>query len=95
MTPEWRQPLGPRQRGVPAIAVLEMIQDLPDDAGLGDERDDAQVAAAVFANQRVGFEHTANQVGPSPAKGFTLGGVRSMLAVFDRQLIALSGLLAK
>ncbi len=31
--------------------------------------------AAFFANQRVGFEHTADQVGPSSAKGFTLGAV--------------------
>ncbi len=80
MTPEWCQALGPRQgvrrnRRVPAIAVLEMVQDLPDDAGLGDERNDAHFAAAFFANQRVGFEHTADQAGPSSAKGFTLGGV--------------------
>ena len=52
-----------------------MVQDLPDHAGLGDERHDAHFAAAVFANQRVGFEHTADQVGPSSAKGFSLGGV--------------------
>ncbi len=80
MAPEWGQALGPRQRvrrnrRVPAIAVLEMVQDLADDAGVGDDRDDAHFAAAVFANQRVGFEHTADQVGPSSAKGFTLGGV--------------------
>ena len=52
-----------------------MVQDLADDAGLGDERNDAHFSAAVFANQRVGFEHTADPVGPSSAKGFTLGGV--------------------
>ena len=52
-----------------------MVQDLADDAGLGDERNDALFAAAVFANQRVGFEHTADQVGPSSAKSFPLGGV--------------------
>ncbi len=45
------------------------------DAGLGDESNDAHFAAAVFANQRVGFEHTADQVGPSSAKGSALGGV--------------------
>ena len=33
-----------------------MVQDLADDAGLGDERNDAHFAAAVFANQRVGLE---------------------------------------
>jgi hypothetical protein len=37
-----------------------MVQDLADDAGLGDERNDAHFAAAVFANQRVGFEHTSD-----------------------------------
>jgi hypothetical protein len=52
-----------------------MIQDLSDDVGFGDERNDAHFAAAVFANQRVGFEHTADQVGPSSAKGFTPCGV--------------------
>src|SRR3972149_2077927 len=52
-----------------------MVQDLADDAGLGDERNDAHFAAAVFANQRVGFEHTADPVGPSSAKGFALCGV--------------------
>ena len=52
-----------------------MVQDLPDHAGLGDERHDAHFAAAVFANQRVGFEHPADQVGPSSAKGFTLSGI--------------------
>ncbi len=52
-----------------------MVQDLPDNTGLGDERHDAHFAAAVFANQRVGFEYTADQIGPSSAKGFTLGGV--------------------
>ncbi len=35
----------------------------------------AHFAAAVFANQRVGFEHTADQAGASSAKGITLGGV--------------------
>ena len=52
-----------------------MVQDLPDHAGLGDERHDAHFAAAVFANQRVGFEHTADQVGPSSAKGCALSDV--------------------
>ena len=33
-----------------------MIQDLSDDVGFGDERNDAHFAAAVFANQRVGLE---------------------------------------
>ncbi len=51
-----------------------MVQDLADDAGLGDERNDAHFAAAGFTNQRVGFEHTADQIGPSSAKGFALGG---------------------
>jgi hypothetical protein len=37
-----------------------MIQDLSDDVGFGDERNDAHFAAAVFANQRVGFEHTSD-----------------------------------
>ena len=57
------------------MTVLEMVQDLADDAGLGDERNDAHCAAAFFANQRGGFEHPADQVGPSSTKGFTLGGV--------------------
>ena len=52
-----------------------MVQDLADDGGIGDERHDAHFAAAVFANQRVGFEYPADQIGPSPAKGFTLVGV--------------------
>ncbi len=87
MTPEWRQALVPRQgvrrnRRVLVITVLEMVQDLADDAGLGDERNDAHCAAAFFANQRVGFEHTADQVGPSSAKGFTLGGVETRLFCF-------------
>ncbi len=43
---------------------------------------DAHFAAAFFAIQRVGFEHTADQVGPSSAKGFTLGGVE--LVVVER-----------
>jgi len=80
MTPEWRQALVRRQgvrrnRRVLVSTVLEMVQDLADDAGLGDERNDAHCAAAFFANQRVGFEHPADQVGPSSTKGFTLGGV--------------------
>ena len=53
-------------RRVPTITVFEMVQDLADDAGLGDKRDDAHIAAAVFTNQRVGFEHTADQIGPRP-----------------------------
>ena len=57
------------------MAIVEGVKDLEDDAGLGDERNDAHFAATIFANQRVGFEHTADQVGPSSAKGFTLGGV--------------------
>ncbi len=85
MTPEWRQPLCLRQgvrrnRRVLVIAIFEMVQDLSDDARLGDERDDAHSAAAVFANQRVGFEHTADQVSPSSAKAFTLGGVELVVA---------------
>ncbi len=56
MTPEWCQALGLRQgvrrnRRVPAIAVLEMVQDLADDAGLGDERDDTHSAAAVLRRE--------------------------------------------
>ncbi len=58
-----------------------MVQDLPDDAGLGDEGNDVHFAAALFANQRVGFEHTTDQVGPSSAKGFTLGGVELVVVV--------------
>jgi len=58
-----------------------MVQDLADDAGLGDERNDAHFAAAVFANQRVGFEHTADQVGPSSAKGFALSHVELVIVV--------------
>jgi len=73
------------------MAICEMVQDLADDAGLGDERNDAHFAAAVFANQRVGFEHTTEQVGPSSAKGFTLCGVE--LAVVGCGAI-LSGLLS-
>ena len=42
-----------------------MVQDLSDDAGLGDERDDAHCAAAVFANQRVGGSSW-----PSVGEGF-------------------------
>ena len=61
------------------MTVLEMVQDLADDAGLGDERNDAHCAAAFFANQRVGFEHPADQVGPSSTKGFTLGGVERVV----------------
>ena len=61
--------------GVLVVMILEMVQDLPDDAGLGDERNDAHFAAAVFANQRVGLEHTVDQVGPSSTKGSALGGV--------------------
>ncbi len=80
------QPLGLRGgralRRVPAIAVFEVVQGLPGGAGLGDERNDAHFAAAFFANQRVGFEHTADQVGLSAAKGFTLGGVE--LVVVER-----------
>ncbi len=71
--PEWRQALGlrggvRRTRRVSSIAFSEMVQDLAYNT-------DAHFAAAVFANQRVGFEHTADQVGPSSAKGFTLSGV--------------------
>ncbi len=51
-----------------------MVQDLADDAGLGEEGNDAHFAAAIFANQRVGFD-TANQVGPSSSKIFALGGI--------------------
>ncbi len=86
--PEWRQALGPlrrkgvrRNRRVLVITIFKMVQDLPYDAGLGDERNDAHFAAAVFANQRVGFEHTADQVGPSSPKSFTLGGVELFVVV--------------
>ncbi len=86
MTRERCQALGSRQgvkgtRRVPAIAIFEMVQDLADDAGFGDERNDAHFAAAVFANQRVGFEHTADQVGPSSAKGFALSDVELVVVV--------------
>ena len=42
MTLEWRQPLCRRQgvrrnRRVLVVMILEMVQDLPDDARLGDE----------------------------------------------------------
>ena len=58
-----------------------MVQDLADDAGLGDERNEAHFPAAVFADQRVGFEHTAGQAGPSSTKGFAPGGVELVVVV--------------
>ena len=86
MTAEWREALVLRQgvrrnRRVPAIAFFEMVQDLPDHGGLGNEGNHAHFAATVFANQRVGFEHTADQIGPSSAKRFTLGGVELAVVV--------------
>ena len=45
------------------------------------KENDAHFAAAVFANQRVGFEHTADQVGPSSAKFITLVGVELVVVV--------------
>ena len=84
MTPEWREPLFPRQglrrkRRVLVITIFEMVQDLADDAGLGDERNEAHFPAAVCANQRVGFEHTAYQVGPSSPKGFAVDFVERVV----------------
>jgi hypothetical protein len=58
-----------------------MVQDRPDEAGLGNERNDAHRAAAVFANQRVGFEHAADHVRPSSAKRFTLDFVELVVVV--------------
>src|SRR3990172_9499401 len=43
-----------------SISVLEVIQDPADDAGLGDEGNDAHFSAAFFANQRIGFEYTSD-----------------------------------
>jgi hypothetical protein len=65
----------------PAIAIFEMVQDLADDAGLDDERNDAHFAAAVFANQRVGLEHPADKTCPSSAKSFALPGVELPVVV--------------
>ena len=84
--PEWRQALGPRggvrrTRRISSIAFSEMVQDLAYNTGLGDERNDAHFAAAVFTNQRVGFEHTADQVGPSSAKVTRLVGAELVVAV--------------
>ena len=58
-----------------------MVQDLADDLGLGNESHDAHVAAAMFADQWVGLEHTADQVSPSSPKGFTLGFVELVVLV--------------
>jgi hypothetical protein len=52
-----------------------MVQDLTDDAGLVDEGNDAHFPPAVFANQRIGFEHTTDKIGRSFPQGFPLGGV--------------------
>ena len=84
--PEWRQALGPRggvrrTRRISSIAFSEIVQDLAYNTGLGDERNDPHFAAAVFTNQRVGFEHTADQVGPSSAKVTTLVGAELVVAV--------------
>lgn len=46
------------------MAVLEMVQDLADHAGVGDERNDAHHAAALFANQRVGLDKRLPEQGP-------------------------------
>ena len=58
-----------------------MVQNLEDEAGLGDERNDAHLAAAVLANQRVGLEHPADQVGPSSPKRFALCFVELVVVV--------------
>ena len=53
--------------------------------------------AAVFANQRIGFEHTADQVGPSSAEGFTVGGAGVVSArgwLLSRIFSPSSGILA-
>jgi len=63
------------------MTVLEMVQDLADDAGLGDERNDAHCAAAFFANhaaaffanQRVGFETPGGSSWPIVGEGFYAG----------------------
>ncbi len=67
---------GERLGRVPAraLSILEMVQDPTDHAGLN-EGDDAHPATAVFANQRVGFEHTTDKISPLFAEGFPLGGM--------------------
>lgn len=58
-----------------------MVQDLADHVGLGNEGNDAHVAAAILANQRVGFEHTTDKVRPSSPKVSTLGFVELVVLV--------------
>ena len=75
-----------------------MVQDLADDAGLGDEGNNAHFAAAIHTNQRVGFEHTADQVGPSSSKVFALCGVELVVvscgSILSGMFLCSSGVVA-
>jgi hypothetical protein len=64
--------------------ILEMGQDLPDDAGLGAERHDAHLAAASSFLQINGSVLNTRQikVSPSSAKSFTLGDVELGFSIF-------------
>ncbi len=38
------------------VALVEVVENFPDDLGLGDEGDDSEFTAAIRANEGVGFE---------------------------------------
>ena len=51
------------------VTIVEMAQDLEDDAALGDEADDGHGLAAVRADERICFVDPPNQLRPAPSSG--------------------------
>jgi hypothetical protein len=50
------------------LALFQVLEYPPDDAGLGNERDDSKLAPAARTNQRVHFVDSSNELGPSASQ---------------------------
>ena len=51
-----------------ALVGVEVVENFPDDLGLGDEGDDSEFTAAIRANERVVFKDPFDPISPPPAE---------------------------
>ncbi len=50
------------------VTLVEVVENFPDDLGLGDEGDDSEFTAAIRANEGVVFKDPLDQISPPPAE---------------------------